>query len=196
MVHGNHTTPDAEVLRIAGVQPGQPFTATTVRDVAARLESSGRFRGVDVRKRFASFSDPNAIILVVVVEERVGVSIDEPKPGVLRRIGASTLWMPVFTYEDGYGLTYGARFSFVDVLGKSTRISAPLTWGGERRAALVVERTFGRGPLSRVEVSGGTWRREYLPTDEGQRRDFAAPAARARHPLVAACRRAAASWRR
>jgi outer membrane protein assembly factor BamA len=36
-----------------------------------------------------------------------------------------------------------------------------------------VERTFTRGPLSRVEAAGGTWRREFPPTDDGERRDFA-----------------------
>jgi outer membrane protein assembly factor BamA len=84
------------------------------------------------------------------------------------------MWLPVFRYEDGYGLTYGARFAFVDLLGPSTRISVPLTWGGERRASVALERTFGRGPLSRIEVSGGTWRREHPPTGEGERRTFGA----------------------
>jgi hypothetical protein len=174
IVHGNHTTPDAEVLQLTGVEPGQPFTATTISDVRSRLERSGRFRSVDVRQRYASFSDPNAVLLVLVVEERAGISIDVPSPGPLRRLGASTMWLPVLGYEDGYGFTYGARLSFMDLLGRSTRVSVPLTWGGERLAALLVERTFARGPLSRVEISGGTWRREFLPTGEGQRRDFGA----------------------
>ena len=30
-VHGNHTTPDAEVLRLAGVAPGQPFSSIAGR---------------------------------------------------------------------------------------------------------------------------------------------------------------------
>jgi outer membrane protein assembly factor BamA len=174
MVHGNHTTPDAEVLQLAGVAIGVPFTSSTIADVTRRLEDSGRFRSVDVRQRYASFSDPSAVLLVLVVEERVGVTLDVPSPGPLRRLGASTMWMPVFGYEDGYGFTYGARISLVDVLGRSTRVSAPLTWGGERRASLLVERTFARGPISRVEVSGGVWRREFPPTGEGQRRDFVA----------------------
>jgi hypothetical protein len=174
MVHGNHTTPDAEVLREAGVEGGQAVTPSTLGEIRSRLERSGRFRAVDVRQRFASFSDPNVVLLVIVVEERAGISIDVPSPGPLRRIGASTMWLPVFGYEDGPGFTYGARVSLVDLLGTRTRVSAPFTWGGERRASVLVERTFARGPVSRVEVSGGTWRREFLPTGEGQRRDFAA----------------------
>jgi len=173
MVHGNHTTPDEEVLRIAYVHPGDPVTPSTVHDITARLEHSGRFRSVDVRQRYASFSDPNAVLVVIVVEERVGISIADPTPGPWKRFRASTMWLPVLAYEDGYGFTYGARFTFVDVLGPSTRVSIPLTWGGERRASVALERTFTRGPLSRVEVAGGTWRREFPPTDEGERREFA-----------------------
>jgi outer membrane protein assembly factor BamA len=174
MVHGNHTTPDAEVLRLANVEVGQRVGPATAGEVRARLEQSGRFRAVDVRQRFASFSDPGAVLIVIVVEERVGISIEDPTPGPLRRIGASTMWLPVLGYEDGAGFTYGARVSFVDLLGKRTRVSVPLTWGGERRASVLVERTFARGPVSRLEASGGTWRREFLPTGEGQRRDFVA----------------------
>ena len=174
MVHGNHTTPDADVVRIAGVQPGDPFTASTVREVTGRLQNSGRFRSVDVRQRYASFSDPNAVLLVIVIEERAGISIGDPTPGPLKRFGASTMWLPVLAYEDGYGFTYGARLSFVDVLGRATRISVPLTWGGERRASAALEWTFTGGALSRIEVSGGTWRREWPPTGAGERRDFGA----------------------
>jgi outer membrane protein assembly factor BamA len=172
MVHGNHTTPDAEVLQIANVHPGDPVTSATVREVAARLERSGRFRSVDVRQRYASFSDPNAVLIVIVIEERVGISIGDPTPGPFKRFRASTMWLPILAYEDGYGFTYGARLSFVDLLGRSTRVSIPLTWGGERRASVAVERTFTRGPFSRVEAAGGTWRREFPPTDEGEHREF------------------------
>ena len=61
------------------------------------------------------------------------------------------MWLPILDYADGYGFTYGARISFVDTLGARSRISVPFTWGGEREAALEVDRTFERGPFSRVE---------------------------------------------
>ncbi len=48
-VHGNHTTPDADVLAIAGEVAGKPSTDALVAEVTARLEKSGRFEGVDVR---------------------------------------------------------------------------------------------------------------------------------------------------
>ena len=72
--------------------------------------------------------------------------------------------------EDGYGLTYGVRVSFVDVLGRRTRLSAPLSWGGERRAAVEIERRFERGPLTRVIGTGGITRREHPTLDIGDRR--------------------------
>ena len=118
-VHGNHTTPDAEVLRLAGVAVGQLFTEDVALDAAVRLRDTGRFRRVDVRKRYGSLDDPGAVVLVILVEEKPGISMDEGAPGPLRRIRAGTMWMPILGFEDGYGFTYGARVSFVDVLGAS-----------------------------------------------------------------------------
>jgi outer membrane protein assembly factor BamA len=169
-VHGNHTTPDADVLRLAGISVGQAFSDDLALDVAARLRDSGRFRRVDVRKRYGSLDDPTAVVLVILVEEQAGVSIDEPAPGPLRRLKAGTMWLPILGFEDGYGFTYGSRFSFVDVLGARTRLSVPLSWGGERRAAIEVERRFERGPLSRIEAGGGVTQREDPGLDIPDRR--------------------------
>jgi len=58
--------------------------------------------------------------------------------------------MPILGYVDGYGFTYGARFSFVDTLGRGSRISVPLSWGGTRRAAVELERPLSRGPFDRI----------------------------------------------
>ncbi len=160
-VHGNHTTPDAEVLRLAAVSPGTPCDAQTLAAIRAALDDSGRFRHVDVRKRYASISDTSAILIVIVVEERAGIALDVPDPGAMRTLRAHTMWMPILRSEDGYGLTYGARMSLVDVLGPRTRLSVPLTWGGERRAALEAERRFERGPVTRVIGTVGVSRREH-----------------------------------
>jgi len=159
-VHGNHTTPDEDVIRLTGVVLGQPVTPTTVETVAAALRKSGRFRSVDVRKRFVSFDDPTAVLLVIIIEERIGIAVGEPTPGPMRRLKAGTMWLPVVNYEDGYGWTYGARFAFPDLLGRHTRIAIPLTWGGEREASLSVEHTFDRGPVTRIMGTGGVWRRD------------------------------------
>ena len=169
-VHGNHTTPDAEVLRIAGIATGEPFSPSLVGQAEEHLRRSGRFRSVEIRKRYQSIEDPSAIVLVILVEEQAGVSVETPSPGVLRRLRANTMWLPVLAFEDGYGLTYGARVSFVDALGRQTRVSVPLTWGGERQASVEVERRFTRGPLTRLTVDAGITRREHPALDEGDRR--------------------------
>jgi outer membrane protein assembly factor BamA len=70
------------------------------------------------------------------------------------------MFLPILSYADGYGFTYGARVSAVDTLGIGERLSVPLTWGGTRRAALEFERTFERGPLTRLSSSVGIWQRE------------------------------------
>jgi len=169
-VHGNHTTPDAEVLRLAAVEIGQPLTADTLDQIRKALDDSGRFRSVDVRKRYASLSDMSAVLVVIVVEERAGIAIDVPDPGPMRALRANTMWMPILRSDDGYGLTYGARVSLVDVLGRHTRLSAPFTWGGERRATVELERRFERGPLTRVIGTDGITRREHPTLDIGDRR--------------------------
>ncbi len=40
-IHGNVATPDADVLKIAGVAKGDPFRDTTIEDVRKRLKASG-----------------------------------------------------------------------------------------------------------------------------------------------------------
>jgi outer membrane protein assembly factor BamA len=102
----------------------------------------------------------------------VAVSIAEPTPGPFRRVTASLMWMPVLRYDDGYGFTYGARVSAIDLLGARTRLSVPLTWGGERRASVEWERTFGRGPISRVLADAGVHRRENPAYEIADRREF------------------------
>ena len=68
-VHGNTLTPDAEILKLAGVAIGQPLTDKTLNEVSARLRASHKFEHVDVLKRFASIADPSQIAVVIVVDE-------------------------------------------------------------------------------------------------------------------------------
>jgi hypothetical protein len=114
---------------------------------------------VDVRRRFLSIDDPSRVLVVIVIGEQPGVSDDDLTPGPLRRLAASGMWAPVVEYQEGYGFTYGARLAAVDLLGPRTRIAAPLTWGGERQAAVEAERTFAGGPVARVAGGGGITRR-------------------------------------
>jgi outer membrane protein assembly factor BamA len=170
-VRGNHTTPDEVVIGIAGIHPGDPFTDATLASIRERLQKSDRFTSVDVLKRYQSLTDFSAVLVVIMLTERAAVSVDVPMPGPLRVLRSNTMWLPLLRYEDGYGFTYGARISFVDVLGKHSRISTPLTWGGERRATVEVERGFDRGPFSRILATGGVWRREHPSLDIGDLRE-------------------------
>jgi hypothetical protein len=169
-VHGNHTTPDEDVLAIARLAAGEVVTPELLAAVHGRLEGSGRFRSVEVRKRYASLTDANQVVVVLFVEEHAGITIDVPQPGVVRRVAAGTMWLPVLRHDDGYGFTYGARLAFVDLLGPRTRVSLPVTWGGERRAGVEVERTFARGPFTRVQGTAAVWRREHPAAEVPERR--------------------------
>jgi outer membrane protein assembly factor BamA len=159
-VHGNHTTPDADVLALAGLQVGAAVTEATLREAADRLERTGRFDNAEIRKRYRSIDDPLDILVIILVDEVAGISDDNLTPGPLRKLRSLGMWLPVLNYADGYGFTYGARFTFVEALGRRSRISTPLTWGGERRAAVEVDRTFERGPVSRIEGAVSLTRRD------------------------------------
>ena len=163
-VHGNHTTPDADVLGIVGDVVGKPATDQLIAEIEGKLEKSGRFDGIEIRKRFRSIENPDDVLLMVIVDEFPG--IDElditggKVPGPMRRFWSSGMFMPILHSEDGYGFTYGARASFVDRLGPRSRVSIPLTWGGERQARVQVERSFESGPIERLAGDYGLGRRE------------------------------------
>ena len=158
-IHGNYSTPDADIRAMSGLEVGVPATPARLAEAEGRLRDSKRFESVEVRRRFVSIEDPSAILVMIVVDERPGATAATPLPGVLRRLGLSTMWMPILNYADGYGFTYGVRFAFVDPLGPDTRISVPLSWGGERRGAFEVERTFEQGPFTRIAGSTSAYRR-------------------------------------
>jgi outer membrane protein assembly factor BamA len=161
-VHGNHTTPDEKVLSIIGDVVGKPATEALLAEVTGTLEKSGQFDGVEVRKRFRSIDNPDDILLMVVVDEFPGVDpLDNyMPPSPAKRFVSSGMFLPILHYNDGYGFTYGLRSTFVDRLGPRSRISVPLSWGGERQARLQLERTFKNGPVDRVAGEFGIGRKE------------------------------------
>jgi outer membrane protein assembly factor BamA len=158
-VHGNYETPDGDVLALSGLKEGDPATDERIAAAQKAIEDSDRFETVEVRKRFRSLDDPNDILVMIVVRERPGVSDDDLTPGVFKRMRALQQWLPILDYADGYGLTYGARTTFAGLAGRETRLSVPLSWGGERRAAAELERTFDSGPLSVARASVSVNRR-------------------------------------
>jgi outer membrane protein assembly factor BamA len=175
-VHGNHTTPDVEVLRVAGLTVGQALDAGAPERVENALRRSGRFEEVEVRKRYRSLTGAGDVALVIIVRERAAPA--EGAPPVLRpirRAVGDVMFMPILQYADGYGFSYGARASFVDVLGPNGRVSVPLTWGGTKRAAVEIDRALSRGPLDRVEggVSISRRRNPHYELDDDRRQVWA-----------------------
>ena len=197
-VHGNHATPDTEVLRIAAIVVGVPLESGALEAARARLEASGRFSSVDLRTRRRSIADPSRLAVVILVAEHAGVrpAIDLPGsptvpalPGVLGRLRSQSMFLPILGVEDGYGLTYGLRTSLVGGRRSATRVSFPASWGGTRQLAVEVERSFTRARrtddadlapatgllrrgLTRVRGSAGLWRQEHPFFEQGQFRRY------------------------
>lgn len=173
-VHGNHTTPDAEVRALAGLEVGHAADAATVAEAGRRLERSGRFSSVEMRTRQRSLTDASQLAIIIVVSEHAAVSIGDSGavvlPGPLARLRRNTMFLPIVGFEDGYGLTYGARVTVVGARQSATRVSVPLTWGGSRNAALEASHTFTRGPISRASGRVGILRREHPFFDQGETR--------------------------
>jgi hypothetical protein len=175
-IQGNVLTPDDEVRRLAGLELGMPIVPNTAEEVATRLRATRRFERVEVLKRFASISDPTQIVLVVIVDEGP-VRIEEGgNPGAPARVerdrGFRLMFLPILRFEDGYGVAYGARVARRGPLGRRSGLSFPLTWGGDKRAAVELEKDFARGPVSRIEAGGAVSRRLhpfYEEQDDRQR---------------------------
>ncbi len=172
-VHGNYATPDAEVLRLAGLSIGQPIDDAAIEAAAGRLKASGRFEDVEIRKRYRSLEPGGDVALVILVREHPLAEQAARGPAVLgpfRRLWASGMFLPILNYEDGYGFTYGARVSFMDAVGRGSRVSVPASWGGTRRAAVEVDRPMSGGPFDTVgggvSISGRT--NPYYDLDENR----------------------------
>ena len=160
-IHGNHTVPDGEVLALAGVAVGAVVDEAVVDAITRRLEASGRFEAVEVRKRYRSLTATDRIALIIVVRERSRASVRNPVVRSLARLAGQSMFLPVLRYDEGYGVSYGARFSLVDVLGKGSRVSVPATWGGDKRVAAEAERPLSGDVVDRVRGGGSHGRRTH-----------------------------------
>jgi len=174
VVHGNHTTLDADVIAIAGLAIGEPLAPGAIAAATKRLEAADRFESVEIRKRYRSIERLDEVVLIVLIDERPhAMEVPMPVPTVMkpfRKLRDGLMFLPLIAYTDGYGLSYGAQFSFANVLGKRSRIGVPLTWGAERRVAVELERKFQHGPVSRLEGGTGIIRREHPFYDVPDRR--------------------------
>ena len=164
-VHGNQIVADDEVLRIAAITVGTPFTDAVLTEAAARLKASGKFETVDVVKRYSSIEDPTRVLVMIIVNEGPVRIVMSGVAGVLptvekRSFLGNLMVMPVLEGSDGYGLTFGARVAYPRIFGPSSRLSVPLLLGGTKRIGLELDRTFVRGPFTRVEFAGAIQRRK------------------------------------
>jgi outer membrane protein assembly factor BamA len=155
-IQGNYRTPEAEILRLAAIQVGDPITSDTLAAIQTRFERSGKFEDIELRKRWRTIDSTEDVVLVIVVREAAGGS-SSPLGRVARAL-ARPLVLPILNYTDGYGLTYGARLSPIDLFGRNTHVSIPLSWGATKQAALELDRPFSAGPLTRL--AGGVAIRE------------------------------------
>jgi outer membrane protein assembly factor BamA len=175
-IQGNTATPDEEIRRLADVRVGMPFDDTTVDAVAARLRAARKFESVEVRKRFASIADPSQIALVIVVDEgpvKIVMTGDPDHPTrVVRKLLPNVLILPILGREDGYGVTYGARFTLPDPhwMGKRSRIMFPLTWGGTKQAGIDLEKRIEGGVIDRVTAGASLSRKTDLAFNQDEDR--------------------------
>lgn len=170
-IHGNQIVADAEVLKISGVVIGTPYTDAILAEVTKRLKDSGKFESIDVLKRFASIEDASRIIVVIIVNEGpVRIVMPGDPTGLLqvkkRSFLSNLMFVPVLEGSDGYGLTYGARVAYPRPLGRNSRLSFPVTWGGTKRVGIEIERTFTHGPFNRLEVGAALQRKRNPAYDE------------------------------
>ena len=160
-IHGNLSLPDAEVIALTGVNLGDAAGPDLERTVRQRLEASGRFETVDVRRRYRSLTATDQVALVIVVRERPGARFSNPVLRTFAAAGRRLMVAPIVDHREGYGVAYGALTSFVDTFGQGGRLSVPATWGGHKRIALEMEAPI-RGPvLDRLWASGSRGRRRH-----------------------------------
>jgi len=165
-VHGNTVTSDDDVKRAAGIEAGSPFQPDTIETVTARLQKAKQFQSVQVLKRFASIDDPTQILVVIVVNEGpVEIDRDTGQTRAIRVVrsrGRHVMFLPILDAEDGYGLTYGVRFAWPDLLGAHSRVSTPLSWGGDKRAGVEFEKLLESNVIDRI-TAGASWSRRTNP---------------------------------
>jgi outer membrane protein assembly factor BamA len=117
-----------------------------------------------VLKRYASITDPTQIVIVIIVDEgqvKIELTGDEDHPARAVRSRTPPLqFLPLLFYEDGYGLTYGAQLAAPEPLGKDSRVAVPLTWGGNKRADIELQKDLTHAPVNRIRIGSGFLGRE------------------------------------
>jgi outer membrane protein assembly factor BamA len=168
-IQGNTATPDDEIRRLAAVEIGMPFEETTPAAVAERLRKAKHFDRVEVLKRYASIADPSQIMLVIIVDEgpvKIVMTGDPEHPTrVVRKRWPNFLVLPILRREDGYAPTFGARLGLPDKLGKQSRITFPLMWGGTKSGGIDIEKRLSDRFFDRISTSATVSRQKNLAYD-------------------------------
>ena len=152
-----------------------PVTPQTVDEAPARLRAAKKFDHVEIRKRFASISDPTKIVLVVIVDEGP-VHIERRTIPRTRRASSRTegriCWFCRSSNPRTRTDSATAHVSRIpDPLGKESRVSFPLTWGGERQAAIELDKRLDRTHLMRFTGGAGFSQRTNPFFDEHDTRE-------------------------
>ena len=178
-VHGNTLTPSEEIIRVSGLVVGDPFSDKLLADAEARLRAAIELDSVDVLKRYASMTDPTKILVVIQVDEGpVRVDIPDvpaeppvgtpprPRPAVVRRSRLNLMVVPILTGQDGYGFSYGAQFAISGHGSSRRRLVVPVSWGGDKRAAVEYQQEFQRRFSPRLRSGVMVQRRTHPFFDE------------------------------
>jgi len=144
--HGNYSISDEEMARLAGINAASPGDASA-DEIKARLLDTGRFEWVQVEKRYQSLGDTGPVVLLVTVKEKAPVK-------------SKFMFAPILSINDEYGFTYGGRITAIDLLGAGERLSAPLSWGGVRQAALESQFDVSTPIVTSLFAGGGVNRKE------------------------------------
>ena len=171
-VHGNLSLSDAEVIALAGVELGSAAGPDLAEAARERLEASGRFETIDVRRLYRSLTATDEVALVIVVRERPGARWRNPVARALAGIGRRLMVAPILDHREGYGVAYGALASFLDVFGPGSRLSVPATWGGHKRIGLEMEAPVSSRVIDRLRAGGwrGRRRHPYFEVDDDRTR--------------------------
>ena len=167
-VHGNLSLSDAEVIALAGVEVGDGAGPDLTGSVRERLEESGRFETIDVRRLYRSLTATDEVALVIVVRERPGARWRNPVARALAGVGRRLMVAPIVDHREGYGVAYGALTSVVDAFGAGSRLSAPATWGGHKRIGLEMDAPVPGRWVDRLRAGGwrGRRRHPYFDVDD------------------------------
>ncbi len=173
-VHGNHSTPGDEIVAVSGLAVGQPASDAVLEAARARVEASGRFASVTVRRLERSLDVPDDFMVLIEVEERPGVSAGNLTPGWASRLSSEGMLMPVLRYDEGYGITYGVRAALDGAFGGRSQLAFPATWGGERRIGIEGTRSIDSAIVTRLQAGADIARTEHPAFDvvEERRRVF------------------------